>query len=123
MNKLPQNVIVSSHEYKIKEVVSIDDEEVGRCKGLTHDDKKLIELEKGLNSDEKSVILLHEIIHAICNEYEIRIGSRNEEEIASRLSPALHNLFVDNPDMLDYFIQSVCETREKKMAKFKPYHG
>lgn len=119
MSSLPKTIIVSSVEYKIREVNKIYDREAGECKGMTYGNTKRIDIEKSMIPSEKSVIVLHEILHSIFNEYNIRIPFDIEEDVVSHMAPALHNLLVDNPDLMDYFTKEILDIREKKYNKLK----
>lgn len=117
MSEIPLTIIVSANEYTVELAHKINDETHGECKGLTHDDRKVIELDKNMKDSEASIILMHELIHTMYSEYGLNAVPATEERVCTILAPAIHNLFVDNPDFMDYFISNVEAMRERKSQK------
>lgn len=117
MNMPIETVLVGFHDYTIiqKDGV-IDKSDNTVCHGLTHDDTKTIELDSNLKPESMSVVLLHELFHALYSEYGLDDES-GEEKVVNTLSSALHKLFLDNPDVLKYMNEQVDIQREKQLGK------
>jgi hypothetical protein len=53
-------------------------------------------------SDSLREVILHEIIHALNNQMQLKNTSPDDEAIAHRLAAGLMTIFVDNPELVDW---------------------
>lgn len=93
---------IGSNIWTVRFVDSILDDDNLLVNGLTHQDERLIEIDRTLSKDNQSVILLHECIHAALWEsglYEL-LDSEVEEALARGLSNTLWPL-IQSGKLLD----------------------
>lgn len=115
---IPQIVFIGSQAYKIHlqdGVVNKPENVV--CNGLCIDATKTILLDLNLEPATLYMTLLHELIHAIHEEYAIEDGA-SEERVTSVLSVALFNLLVDNPELEKVLSKGIQEISALKAKQF-----
>jgi len=57
--------------------------------------------------DRQKQSILHEVIHAVMAAYGPPDGARENEDIARALGRGLHQVFVDNPDLVEFLYGDV----------------
>ena len=80
-------------EYKLEEVEQVNKNQ--RLFGEIDFVNQTIKIEKDLNEDRKKQVLLHEILHGICEQLGIEEINNNETLIQS-ISSALYQVLKDN---------------------------
>ena len=97
--KLPKYIKVWNLKYRIdvKEVAT-DEDYVGKC----YPHQQVIEIARGLSPQRKVQTLLHECIHAISEEANLKMSEPKVDVLASGIMA----LFEDNPS-LSKLIKSV----------------
>lgn len=66
----------------------------------THSSKhQIIKLANDMSKERKKEVLLHEIIHAIWDQWVVREEGFKEEEIVRSLAIGLTTVFKDNPEL------------------------
>lgn len=63
-------------------------------------------------AEEQAAILIHELIHAMFRTYRLPSKGLTEEEVCSRLDPALAALFKDNPGLHGVLNKALCSGRK-----------
>jgi predicted DNA binding protein len=66
--------------------------------GLTHNDKKLIEVLEGMDKNEEGDTTLHEVLHAIDFVFDLNLTERQIKVLSS----ALINVLNTNPNFREY---------------------
>ena len=100
---LPKQVRIGASIYKlvVKPKVYLRKNDDTECYGTTDKSNKIIELTSAYPSYNMTSILIHEICHAIYEEYHLANKS-NEESVCSIMGVAWFNLLADNPKLLKY---------------------
>jgi len=95
---LPKTVKIGSVDWAvIVSDIQISDGNLGSCYKERHE----IHIAGHLSEAAKSEILIHEILHALCNFAGIgEEDSLTEEQFVARLEHPLHSLLKDNPNLL-----------------------
>lgn len=93
---IPRRVIVNGVKYKIKRLDA--NTHYGECCGT----EKYIALNLEERRDELPDTLLHEILHAVINEYKPFV--RKEEQLVVALEKGLMQVFRDNPKVAEYIL-------------------
>lgn len=76
-------------------------------------------IQENLPPEEELETIIHEILHGIFYRMRVPIKDSNiEEEIVDRLGAGLAQVFVENPDLLNY-IQTFIPREKKCSAKSK----
>lgn len=76
--------------YSVEEVDVVDKTEL--CYGQVNHFEQTIRIDKNLPTDKKEQTLLHEILHAVCENLGLLEISENEHAIQS-ISAALYHMF------------------------------
>lgn len=85
---------IGKKTYRIRYVVKVDkDDSFGECDFT----RKRISVKKGQPTDEMANTVLHEILHAICDEKQLGLTREVEEEVVTGITNGLHSLISDNP--------------------------
>lgn len=97
---IPSKVKVGSMDYDVKltdEKIELDGEE---CYGLTnHDFNEMLISTKEQGNQRQEKTFLHELIHAMIKERNLKFSPRHEEIVAEELSTALYQVIKDNPNI------------------------
>ena len=98
----PKTVKVKNNEYKIVSKTREWKEENGAY-GMIHFDKNLIEIANSQSKQNLVDTVLHEILHAIVEEYKIKFTHHKvEERIVTHISQGLTAVFKDNPNLIEW---------------------
>ena len=106
--KIPQSIKIGYRNYKLekwKQTVANANEAHGQFfakEGVIGDTDE----EQGVSHANT---LLHEILHAIVYQWNIELGDKEEEQLVNGLTNGLTTVFVDNPELLDYFKTKIKE--------------
>ena len=86
--------------YRDIQVLPMSDEEADteRCSGWYRDN--IIKVQESLDPPEQARILIHEILHAVFESFNIRRKRYNEELICKTLDKPLAQVLRDNPHLL-----------------------
>lgn len=98
--KLPKEIKITHTTYRV-EAGEIAD------RGCIHYRRKLIIVSPDSEGTDEVDTLIHEILHGICNHYNIQTD--NEEHIVTALADGLTNVFKTNPDLLRYLKEKLSE--------------
>jgi hypothetical protein len=82
----------------------------GRCYGYCQVVEKLIQIDTSHGSYQAASTLIHEILHAIYEEYNVH-GNDDEERTVRSLERGLMQVFLDNPDLLQFIVQMTAGAR------------
>lgn len=88
-----EKVKILGIEYELKEVEQVNKNQ--RLFGEIDFVNQTIKIEKGLSDDRKKQVLLHEILHGICEQLGIEEINNNENLIQS-ISSSLYQVLKDN---------------------------
>jgi len=102
----PKKIKINESEYKIVSR-SKSWERKHKALGQIHYDKHLIELFKNQPSDELIDSTIHEIMHGIIKEHEVKLDGRKEEALVTGLANGLTQVFRDNPNLLIWFYNKI----------------
>ena len=100
--KVPKNIKVGKVDYKVQPCTKhyATREKMYGC--IHYGDEKIL-FSEGLNKTDTADVLLHELLHAINNEYNIRYTSKRAQElVVNRLSTKLIHTLRDNPQLLEW---------------------
>lgn len=90
---MEQKIKILGIEYELEEVEQVDKNQ--RLFGEINFVNQTIRIERGLSADRKKQVLLHEILHGICEQLGIEDINNNENLIQS-LSSSLYQVLKDN---------------------------
>jgi len=90
MRDIPETVIVGKALYDIRFAKII--EKKTDLFGLCDSETKEIWIKKGLSRQERAMTLIHELLHAIENEYDLHI----DHSLVYKLEKPIYDLIVDN---------------------------
>jgi hypothetical protein len=79
---------------RFRPIILVDD---STALGTYIQDKTEIQLKSSMSKSAERNTLLHEVLHAILQEYEL-----DSEELVRAVTPALLGLLRDNPALVDY---------------------
>lgn len=71
---------------------------MGQCNTIAQD----IVIGKFMKRDQKIVTLLHEIIHCVCELYNIPLDEEKEEFIIDGIARGFFQVLKDNEQLIDY---------------------
>lgn len=97
MKHLPQ-VKIGHIEYDITDVPNLVTDSGQSLFGNVSYSRETIQLDKNLTPARRLEVLLHEIVHAIINEY----GHEQNETLVNAVGLGLANVIVDNKQLLPY---------------------
>lgn len=67
--------------------------------------KELIELTATQSHDEMIDTVIHELLHAIADEYKVKfVDGRQEERVVTKFANGLRDVFKSNPNLLDWIV-------------------
>ena len=89
-NKYPKQFIIDSEVYKIQFVDTILRDK--GCMGVCDSETRIIKIKNGQSASETLATLIHELLHAMELEYDIKISHKN----VYLLEKALLNLLLQN---------------------------
>lgn len=92
--EIPESVKILYKEYTVEEHENLHDEK-GDLYGQIHYLPERILLNEGAKKEQKKAVLLHEIVHALDEMYNIEL----EEKQVEKLGNALYMLQRDNPGL------------------------
>lgn len=108
--KTPKRVKVGPHVYRIESGgVTADALDQAEAAGMTHVMRSLIRIDTSSSATQAADTLLHEALHAVWSMVGFRSDSilaDKEEEMISRLTPALLGLIRDNPKLVRYMVEA-----------------
>jgi hypothetical protein len=92
--KLPSSVRIAGITYKVKHVPLIDEEPrtLGWCDPLS----QTIKIKEGLSEERERIVFLHEVIHAVFDEYSIEPKDDVLEQVTEGLAKGLSQALGDN---------------------------
>lgn len=109
--KMPKDVIVGPYNYQVKNDKSSMDSARVRFEsleaiGFTSTHEQCIYVDPELNEDMRAEVLLHEILHAICEATGIGTSFEEdkEEQFIATISPLLLDTLRRNEEIADYLI-------------------
>jgi len=80
-------------------------------------EKGLIRVRKGLTEREKANTILHELNHAILNDFEVKLGDDTEERIVYAFTNGLMAFAINNKKFFNDLMKLVL--KQKRMGKVK----
>jgi hypothetical protein len=107
--RLPRFVRVADRIYTI-EVWDKAAAEEANCYGTCSPVQKLILIDVSVSDYTTASVLIHEILHAIHSEYNVK-GIDDEERVVRCVGRGLMQVFLDNPRLLDYFAETMTAAR------------
>ena len=105
---MPCSVRVADRIYTIEVDNELAAEE--RCDGYCQVVEKLIQIDTSHGGYQTASTLIHEILHAIYEEYNVN-GNDDEERTVRSLERGLMQVFLDNPDLLQFIAQMTAGAR------------
>ena len=105
---IPDKIKVGYKEYKLeewKQTVASANEAQGQFfskEGVIG----YVTTEKGVSHANT---ILHEVMHAVIQQWNIELDEKVEELVVNGLSNGLTTVFVDNPKLMDYFKEKIKE--------------
>jgi hypothetical protein len=106
---MPCSVRVADRTYRI-EVWDTELAQQARSNGCCELVKKLILIDTSYGDYQAASTLIHEILHAIYEEYNVE-GDDGEERTVRSLGRGLMQVFLDNPDLLQFIAESTTGAR------------
>lgn len=103
MARRPKKIKINETDYK----VVCRSKRWGRDKkayGQITYDKKLIEITEGQTPQEYLDTVIHEVMHGIIEEYEVKMDRRKEEKFVTNISNHLTDVLKKNPKLLDWIV-------------------
>ena len=97
---IPKQIKVAGHVYKIQLMNKAWANDASRW-GQCDCDEMIIRLAKGMRGSRRAETLLHEVLHAVYNVYNVG-SARTEEDIVTLLSTGLHQVLVDCPELKEH---------------------
>ena len=95
--KLPKSIKIGSRKYTIEMEERIVSEDGCRLAGEINHHKLVIKLDPDRADDAVREVLLHEILHGVCD-----LNADDPEEVfVMRTATALSTVFLDNPELLE----------------------
>jgi hypothetical protein len=102
--KTPKKLLIGSKRYKIVSRPRAWGEE-NKAYGMIHYNKDLIEFDRGQNPEELVDTLIHEVLHAVAEEYNVKFkSSQQEESVVSEFAHGLKDVFKNNPNFLHWML-------------------
>lgn len=100
-SKIPKEIKVGSFVYKIKRMPNLvhNDKE---CWGLCLPSIFEIHLDSKAPLERIKIILMHELLHAICDYYHVE-DINNEEKFCTDFAIYLNILFAQNPKLAELY--------------------
>lgn len=98
----PKDVKLGSVRYKIEEwdhMAAVSNARWGEFSPL----EMVIRVDLTLPLARIAEVLLHEILHAVWYEYELKHEQDDQERIVTRMGTGLSAMFYDNPHLVDWF--------------------
>lgn len=96
---IPESVRINGMEYKVDYVNELND---GRniLKGQIEPGKHIIHINPTEENDyqDKCLTFLHEVLHAICYEYSVKL--KEEEKVVEALSRGIFQILEDNKERM-----------------------
>jgi hypothetical protein len=99
----PGLVIIGPYTYKITYGPIDDGENWGK---ISHGDQ-VIQVDDSGDSARTSVVLMHEILHAVVNEHDLLGDEKTEERVVNVLSMMLGKVFMDNPKVMKFIMEGL----------------
>lgn len=94
--KLPETIKITQYDFLVFRVDKNDE-----YLGETQADNLTIKIAKGLDSKIESMVLLHEVLHAVAYCYGIKFDSQEQEEYYTNVfGLALFDVLRQNPDLI-----------------------
>jgi hypothetical protein len=114
--KMPKEVTVGPYTFQIKgDKASMDAAKVKfeclEAIGFTSTHEQCIYIDPDINEDMRSEVLLHEILHAVCEATGINSSfeEKEEEQFIATVSPTLLDTLRRNETVLSYLLGDVIE--------------
>jgi len=101
VSKIPKEIKVGAHVYKIRLVAGLEEEGV-KANGMLDSDACEILLLRSLTHTKMQEILLHETLHAIFYAIPNKSNILEEEEFVTHASPHLLQVLQENPKLVEY---------------------
>lgn len=109
--KMPKEVVVGPYHYQVKnDKASMDSARVRfeslEAIGFTSTHEQCIYVDPELNEDMRAEVLLHEILHAICEATGIgtTFEEKEEEQFVATVSPLLLDTLRRNEEISEYLL-------------------
>lgn len=83
---------IGSKRYRLVFKKTLPNNDLGGCDF----EKRLITIKKGQKNEANTI--LHEILHAICDEQNINLEYEQEEKVVNRITNGLHEFFRKNQE-------------------------
>jgi hypothetical protein len=113
--RLPENILIGPRYYKVSQVKNLKSKCGRPVMGKIIPFDKTIELDAALRGYEPVETLVHEIMHGITWQMDIPMG----EKTVDRLSYALTQMLLDNPDLLALLTTAAAERTARKARSRK----
>jgi hypothetical protein len=102
---LPKKLKINFRTYDVSKIDNLKNDRGERLWGLHKPVDSKILLDLGLRPDQEASTLMHEVLHALIDMYDLKL--EDEERICECLANGLTCLFQDNPKLVKY-IQEAC---------------
>lgn len=73
--------------------------EESRCYGMHSSRLQRIKVDSAASKERKKEVFLHEILHAVCDQWVCSDEKFNEEQVVSQFAMGLATVFKDNPEL------------------------
>lgn len=115
--KRPEKVFLS---YLALDIVEKEVSHGAQEYGLFSPEISRIEVRQGQGPREEANTLVHEVLHAICYAYGLRLSFDEEERIVNAMANGLCDLLARNPDLIAYLTEGLMHgnpSRPRRMPK------
>ena len=103
---LPEFVKVGHLTYKIAEMTRKDAERADIYGDIVHSDAS-IRVKEGMAPGATAETLLHEIMHAVFDEWEIKMPIAEEERIVGAMARGMATVMRDNPAVMAWMMKTL----------------
>lgn len=100
MSKMPKKIKVGGHTYTVREWDRRGARERNRWSETSHRDLT-IDIDEDCPEPRRKEVLLHEVLHCVCNEWAIDTRD-GEEKVVTAMALGLVAVMRDNPALLKW---------------------
>ena len=102
---LPKKLTIGTRNYKVKEIKDLKNPLGQAAYGRHTFDNLLIEIDAGIDSELKNLILFHEVLHGLMCSCEIELDYEKEEHVVKNLTHGLVKFMQDNPNYIKQLLK------------------
>ena len=110
MSELPEQFVINSITYQLKQVDTLFHDDGDKCNGLYDEDEQTVSLLNGRPHQATRITLLHEISHII----EEHAGLDLKEKTIDSMGRSIFSLIVNNPELIAWIQE------RKQIRRFRP---